>query len=44
VELFAYGPLASRVWELRDSVTAYDGWYVALAASLSVGLATLDVR
>jgi predicted nucleic acid-binding protein len=44
VELFAYEPFATRVWELRDNVTAYDGWYVALAESLSAKLATLDLR
>jgi predicted nucleic acid-binding protein len=44
VELFSYEPFANRVWELRDNVTAYDGWYVALAESLSARLATLDVR
>jgi predicted nucleic acid-binding protein len=44
VELFAYEPFATRVWELRDNVTAYDGWYVALAESLSARLATLDLR
>jgi predicted nucleic acid-binding protein len=32
------------VWELRENVTAYDGWYVALAESLGARLATLDVR
>jgi predicted nucleic acid-binding protein len=44
VELFAYEPFATRVWELRESVTAYNGWYVALAESLGAGLATLDLR
>lgn len=44
VALFAYEPLADRVWELRETVTAYDAWYVALAESLSVPLATLDER
>ena len=44
IELFAYEPFAMRVWELRDNVTAYDGWYVALAESLRVKLATLDLR
>jgi predicted nucleic acid-binding protein len=44
VELFAYEPFATRVWELRENVTAYDGWYVALAESLSATLATLDLR
>lgn len=44
VELFSYEPLANRVWELRDNITAYDGWYVALAESLGARLATLDLR
>jgi len=44
VELFPYEPFASRVWELRNAVTAYDAWYVALAESLAVPLATLDER
>ena len=44
VELFPYVPFASRVWELRDNVTSYDAWYVALAEDLGAGLATLDVR
>ena len=44
VELFAYEPFATRVWELRENVTAYDSWYVALAESLDARLATLDLR
>src|SRR5262249_11689796 len=44
IELFAYEPFATRAWELRDNVTAYDGWYVALAESLNAKLATLDLR
>jgi predicted nucleic acid-binding protein len=44
VELFSYEPFATRVWELRDNVTAYDGWYVALAESLGARFATLDRR
>jgi len=43
-ELFPYSPCAARVWELRSTVTAYDAWYVALAETLSVRLATLDAR
>jgi predicted nucleic acid-binding protein len=34
----------ARVWELRDNVTAYDAWHVALAEALSAPLATLDRR
>ena len=44
VELFPYDVLADRIWELRGAVTAYDGWYVALAESLKAPLATLDDR
>ncbi len=44
VELFPYEPLAQRVWQLRDTVTAYDAWYVALAEMLDSPLATLDTR
>jgi predicted nucleic acid-binding protein len=44
VELFTYEPFAWRVWELRENVTAYDSWYVALAELLGAKLATLDLR
>ena len=44
VELFAYPAFAPRIWELRDNVTAYDAWYVAIAEHLVVSLATLDQR
>ena len=44
VALFGYAPFASRVWELRDTVTAYDAWYVALAEALHADLATVDRR
>lgn len=44
IDLFPYGPFSSRVWELRDNVTCYDAWYVALAEALDAPLATLDVR
>jgi predicted nucleic acid-binding protein len=44
VELFPYAPFALRVWELRDNVTAYDAWYVALAEFLGSNVATLDRR
>ena len=44
VELFPYGPFAPRVWELRDNLTSYDAWYVALAEFLGSPLATLDLK
>ena len=42
VEFFPYQPCAGRVWELRQIVTCYDGWYVAVAELLDAPLATLD--
>lgn len=44
VELFPFEPFADRVWALRDAVTAYDAWYVALAEAYEVPFATLDER
>lgn len=44
VELFPYAPFSARIWDLRDNVTCYDAWYVALAEALGAPLATLDVR
>ncbi len=44
ISLFPYEPFAARVWQLRDTVTVYDAWYVALAESLGAQLATLDQR
>jgi predicted nucleic acid-binding protein len=41
-ELFPFAPFAARVWELRENVTAYDAWYVALAERAGCALATLD--
>ncbi len=35
VDLFPYEPRAHRVWELRQNLTAYDAWYVALAEALA---------
>jgi predicted nucleic acid-binding protein len=42
VALFPYGPYGARIWELRNNVTAYDAWYVALAEDLGAPLATID--
>ncbi|TVZ04541.1 PIN domain-containing protein [Trebonia kvetii] len=44
VEFFPYAAFATRIWELRDNVTCYDAWYVAIAEALGAPLATLDVR
>ena len=44
VALFPYEPFAQRVWDLRQSLTPYDAWYVALAEELDATLVTLDSR
>jgi predicted nucleic acid-binding protein len=44
LELHPFTSLGERVWQLRHTVTAYDGWYVALAEALDAPLATLDLR
>jgi predicted nucleic acid-binding protein len=44
LELFAFDPFAERIWKLRHAVTSYDAWYVAVAESLKLPLATLDVK
>ena len=44
MDLFPYEPQAQRVWELRDNLTTYDAWYVALAEALDAPLVTLDRR
>lgn len=37
-------PFLPRIWELRESLTAYDAAYVALAETLDAPLVTLDAR
>ena len=44
IELFPFEPFAERIWELRQSVTSYDAWYVAIAEAFEFPLATLDDR
>lgn len=44
VQLWPYPPLATRVWQLRETLTAYDASYVAVAELLAAPVLTLDVR
>jgi predicted nucleic acid-binding protein len=44
LQLWPYLPLAERAWALRDTLTAHDASYVALAELLDVPLVTLDER
>jgi len=39
-----FKPFARRAWELGDSLTIYDAWYVALAERLETELVTADRR
>jgi predicted nucleic acid-binding protein len=41
---YPFEPFIGRVWELRDSLTVYDAWYVALAEWLGTDLVTADAR
>ena len=42
LDLIPFAPFAERVWELRENITCYDAWYVAIAEAFSCPLATLD--
>jgi predicted nucleic acid-binding protein len=39
-----FEPIATRVWELRGQITAYDASYIAVAEFVGVPLLTLDDR
>ena len=41
---YPHTPLLSRIWDLRDNLTAYDAAYVALAEALGIPLLTCDRR
>lgn len=41
---YPFEAFAARAWELRDAVTVYDAWYVALAEALDTALVTADDR
>lgn len=42
LDLFPFAPFADRVWALRNNLTGYDAWYVALAEALGSPLVALD--
>ena len=44
IERYEHEPLLSRVWDLRDNVTAYDAVYLALAEALDAPLLTFDSK
>jgi predicted nucleic acid-binding protein len=39
---YPHEPFIDRLWELRDSLSAYDAAYVALAEAISIPLITCD--
>ena len=41
---YPHVPLAGRIWELRENLTAYDAAYIALAEALDAPLITMDAR
>ena len=44
IDRYPHSVLLPRVWELRNTLTAYDAAYVALAEALEATLVTRDVR
>jgi len=44
IERHSHQPLTARIWQLRESLTAYDGAYVALAEALDAPLLTCDAK
>lgn len=44
IRRYAHGDLLQRIWQLRNSVTAYDGAYIALSEALNAPLLTCDAK
>ncbi len=44
IERHEHRTLIPRIWQLRDSLSAYDGAYVALAEALAAPLLTCDAK
>lgn len=42
VDLAPFAPFAARIRALKDDLTSYDAWYVALAEAFDCPLVTLD--
>lgn len=42
MRLHLFGPYADRIWELRDNLTVYDAWYLAVAERMDQSLLTAD--
>lgn len=42
IRYYDHAPLAERIWQHRDNLTAYDAAYVALAEELELELLTCD--
>ncbi len=41
---YPFEPFLPRVWELKDNVTTYDAWWIALAEELGASFVTADER
>jgi len=44
LERYPHEPMLTRIWELRENVTAYDAAYIALAEAIDATLLTFDAR